>query len=181
MEYDVIIVLNIWLSNIKIKRTEKPKEAENCQTMLSPPTLSWRHLKARCLELPDICLPLMLFFPGWVRESPLLRKRGCMQTFKPLLTSVNKISGSKSEACLISSNNSRGWTSLVAQWLRIHQPMQGIWAQAGKIPHAAEQLNPRATTTEACEPRARAPQQEKPPQWEARAPQRRRVAPARRN
>ena len=30
-----------------------------------------------------------------------------------------------------------------------------------------------ATTTEAHAPRARAPQQEKPPQWEARAPQRR--------
>ena len=37
-----------------------------------------------------------------------------------------------------------------------------------------------ATTTEARAPRARAPQQEKPPQWETRAPQRR-VAPARRN
>ena len=41
-------------------------------------------------------------------------------------------------------------------------------------------LSPRAATTEARMPRARAPQQEKPPQWEARAPQRR-VAPARRN
>ena len=38
----------------------------------------------------------------------------------------------------------------------------------------------RATTTEARGPRACAPQQEKPPQWEARAPQRR-VAPARHN
>ena len=41
-------------------------------------------------------------------------------------------------------------------------------------------LSPCATTTEARVPRARAPQQEKPPQWEAHAPQRR-VAPARRN
>ena len=41
-------------------------------------------------------------------------------------------------------------------------------------------LSPWATTTEARMPRARAPQQEKPPQWEARAPQRR-VAPARPN
>ena len=41
-------------------------------------------------------------------------------------------------------------------------------------------LSLRATTTEARMPRAHAPQQEKPPQWEARAPQRR-VAPARRN
>ena len=45
---------------------------------------------------------------------------------------------------------------------------------------APQLLSPRATTTEAHTLRARAPQQEKPPQWEARAPQRR-VAPARRN
>ena len=38
-------------------------------------------------------------------------------------------------------------------------------------------LSPRATTTEAHMPRACAPQQEKPPQWEACAPQQR-VAPA---
>ena len=41
-------------------------------------------------------------------------------------------------------------------------------------------LSLRTTTTEAHVPRARAPQQRKPPQWEARAPQRR-VAPTRRN
>ena len=41
-------------------------------------------------------------------------------------------------------------------------------------------LSPHAATTEGCAPRARAPQQEKPPQWEAHALQRR-VAPARRN
>ena len=39
--------------------------------------------------------------------------------------------------------------------------------------------SPHATTTEAHMPRARAPQQKKPPQWEARAL--RRVAPACRN
>ena len=41
-------------------------------------------------------------------------------------------------------------------------------------------LSLRAATTEARMPRARAPQQEKPPQWEARTPQPR-VAPAHRN
>ena len=41
-------------------------------------------------------------------------------------------------------------------------------------------LSTRAATTEACRHRARAPQQEKPPQWEARAPQQR-VAPASRS
>ena len=73
----------------------------------------------------------------------------------------------------------------------------GFWS--GKIPHAQEQLSPCATTTEAAhsrtrnynsrartlqlqepKPRACALQPEKPPQWEARAPQCR-VAPARCN
>ena len=39
-----------------------------------------------------------------------------------------------------------GGTSLVAQWLRIHLPLQGT--RSGKTPHAAEQLSPSATTTE---------------------------------
>ena len=73
-------------------------------------------------------------------------------------------------------------TSLVAQWLRIRLPMQGHGFEpwSGKIPHAAEQLSPcatttepalqspRATTTEARTPRAPAPQQEKPPLAAAR-------------
>ena len=41
-------------------------------------------------------------------------------------------------------------------------------------------LSPCAATTEACTPRTHAPQQEKPPQWEACALQQK-VAPARRN
>ena len=41
-------------------------------------------------------------------------------------------------------------TSLVVQWLRICLPMQGHGFEpwSGKIPHAAEQLSPCATTTE---------------------------------
>ena len=51
----------------------------------------------------------------------------------------------------------------------------------GSIPGpGGSHMPPFATTTEARAPRARAPQQEKPPQWEARAPQQR-VAPARLN
>ena len=46
--------------------------------------------------------------------------------------------------------------------------------------HKPQLLSLRATITEAHVPRARAPQQEKPPQWEARAPPWR-VAPACRN
>ena len=66
--------------------------------------------------------------------------------------------------------------SLVAQWLRTHLPMQGtqvralVWEDPTCRPR---QLSPCTTTTEARAPRARAPQQEKPPQWEARAPQQR--------
>ena len=93
-------------------------------------------------------------------------------------------------------------TSLVAQGLRICLPMQGTrvralvredptcrgatkpvhhnyWACALE-PASHNYRSPWATTAEAHGPRARAPQQEKPPQWEARAPQWR-VAPARRN
>ena len=78
--------------------------------------------------------------------------------------------------------------SLVAQWLRISLPMQGTWVWAlvwedSHMPQsswarAPQLLSPHPTTAEAHAPRARAPQQEKPPQWEAHAPQRR-VAPAR--
>ena len=49
----------------------------------------------------------------------------------------------------------------------------GIDPWSGKIPHAVEQLSPCAATTEACRPRACAPQQEKPLQWEGSTPQRR--------
>ena len=99
--------------------------------------------------------------------------------------------------------------SLVAQWLRTHLPVQGTWVRAlvredptppgatkpmrhnywARMPrllslssraHEPQLLSPHATTTEARAPRARAPQEEKPPQWEAHALQRR-VAPAHRN
>ena len=90
--------------------------------------------------------------------------------------------------------------SLVMQWLRIHLPMQGTrvralvreyptchgatkpmchnyWACALE-PASYNYWSPHDTTTEACMPRACALQQEKPLQWEARAPQWR-VAPCR--
>ena len=60
-------------------------------------------------------------------------------------------------------------------WARVPQ-LLSLHSRA----HAPQLLSLRATTTEACAPRARAPQQKKPPQWEARAPQRR-VALAWRN
>ena len=91
-------------------------------------------------------------------------------------------------------------TSLLVQWLRIHLPMQGIqvralvwedptcrraakpmhhnyWACAlepvchNYWAHVPQLLSPRATTTEAHTPKARAPQQAKLLQWEACTPQ----------
>ena len=60
------------------------------------------------------------------------------------------------------------------QWLRIRLPMQGtqvrslVWEDptvcGAAKPSAPQLLSPGATTTEAGVPRARAPQQEKPPQ-----------------
>ena len=87
-----------------------------------------------------------------------------------------------------------GGTSLVAQRLKIRLPMQGTQAQtlvwedptchgeAKPVSHNywACTLEPASHNYWACSPRAHAPQQEKLPQREAHAPQRR-VAPARRN
>ena len=92
-------------------------------------------------------------------------------------------------------------TSLVAQWLRSHLPLQRTRVRAlvredptcrgatkpvhhnylslRSRAHVPQRLSPRATTTEACAPRACAPE-EKPPQWEACAPQQR-VDPAHHN
>ena len=83
----------------------------------------------------------------------------------------------------------------MAQWLRIHPPMQGtrvqalVWEDPTCVPqllslcsraHKPQLLSLCAATTEAHAPRVGAPQQEKPPQCEARTPQQR-VAPAGRN
>ena len=85
-------------------------------------------------------------------------------------------------------------TSLVAQWLRICLPMQGtrVWSlvredatcrratKAVYHNYGACALEPTSHNYWAHTPRAQAPQQEKPLQWEACAPQWR-VAPARCN
>ena len=67
------------------------------------------------------------------------------------------------------------WASLVAQWLRIRLPMQGtrVPALVREDPTCRGATKPVRHNYWACAPRAGAPQQEKPPQWEARAQQRR--------
>ena len=82
--------------------------------------------------------------------------------------------------------------SLVAQWLRIRLPMQGTWVRAliwedptCRGAHVCQNYwacapQPASHNYWARTPRAHAPQQENPLQWEAHAPQWR-VAPARCN
>ena len=68
-------------------------------------------------------------------------------------------------------------TSLVAQWVRIRLPVQGIRVRSLVLEDPtcrAEQLSPApqllSLRSRAHPPRAGAPQQEKPPQREAHAP-----------
>ena len=68
----------------------------------------------------------------------------------------------------------RGATKPVRHNCTLEPVSHNYWA------HVPQLLSPRATTTEAHMPRARALQQEKPPQWEAHTPQWS-VAPARCN
>ena len=77
------------------------------------------------------------------------------------------------------ATKTRDRASLVVQWLRIRLPMQGTRVQAlvredptcrgptkpvRSRAREPQLLSLRATTTKACAPRARALQQEKPPQ-----------------
>ena len=72
--------------------------------------------------------------------------------------------------------------SLVAQWLRIRLPMQGtrVRALVWEDPTCRGATRPVSHNYWTCASGACAPQQERPRQWEARAP-RWRVAPACRN
>ena len=72
--------------------------------------------------------------------------------------------------------------SLVAQWLRVRLPMQGtrVRALVWEDPTCRGATGPVSHSYWVCASGACAPQQERPRQWEARAP-RWRVAPACRN
>ena len=74
------------------------------------------------------------------------------------------------------------WASLVARWLRVCLPMQGtrVRALVWEDPTCRGATGPVRHNYWACASGACAPQQERPRQWEARAP-RWGVAPARRN
>ena len=72
--------------------------------------------------------------------------------------------------------------SLMVHWLRICMPMQGtwVWALVWEDPTCCRATRPVSHNYWACASGACTPQQERPRQWEARAP-RWRGAPARRN
>ena len=66
----------------------------------------------------------------------------------------------------------RGRASLVAQWLRICLLMQEtrVWALVWEDPTCRRATRPVSHNYQACASGACAPQQERPRQWEARAP-----------
>ena len=91
---------------------------------------------------------IILFYPGWPR--------------------FNQVNPLKAEF---------SWTSLVVQWLRIDLPMQGTWVQSlvpeGPVFYGTSKPthhNPVLRLLKPVIPTACAPQQEKPPQREARHP-----------
>ena len=60
--------------------------------------------------------------------------------------------GMKADKLTCTEKNQMPRTSLVAQWLRIHLPVQGTWVQSlgprAKILYASGQLSPCVSTTE---------------------------------
>ena len=99
---------------------------------------------------------------------------------KPTLTENHFLrwSHEKNPLKVLNQNSTHG-TSLVAEWLRICLPMQGTQAQS-LVREDSTCLRASKSMLHnywACMPRACTRQQEKPPQWEARASQQR-VDPA---
>ena len=65
------------------------------------------------------------------------------------------------------------WIFLGVQWIRVRLPMQGtwVWSLVLEDPTCHRTTKPVHHNYWALRPRASAPQQKKPPQWEAWAPQ----------
>ena len=135
-----------------------------------------------------ITIPFNFFF--WIFEFYLFFYRAGSYPFLILQCTLEKWVRQGPKITFHFKKNQWG-TSLVAQWLRIRLPMQGtrvrslVWedptccgaTKALRHNYWACALKPVCHNYV---PRARAPQQEKPLQWEACASQRR-VAPARCN
>ena len=134
-------------------------------------------------EHKDILLYISLEEPGPCPKAVLLFLdcSSLVSAFPPSRSLITETCSRASIAARLRSEDGLG-ASLVAQWLRICLPMQGtrvralVWEDStcrgatGPVSH-----NYWAWASGAC-----TPQQERPREWEARAP-RWRVAPTRRN
>ena len=70
-----------------------------------------------------------------------MSSRGALRLGKYLVPSFSKLVFALLHYKIL---RTKFWASLVAQWLRIHLPMQGTQFEpwSGKIPRATEQLSP---------------------------------------
>ena len=151
------------------------------------PTLGTRYYSYFCIpDFQESRTSTLFFFSSWLRHVWHTAFKKCLFNISDFVSLCD---------FYIELLINQGRTSLVAQWLRIRLPMQGTrvralvrkdptcrgatkpvrhnyWACTLE-PASHNYWSPCATTTEARAPKARARQQEKPPHWEVRAPQRR--------
>lgn len=105
MEFGVIILLKAWFSNVKIRYAGESKEAENGQTMLCHLLISRDILRQNAYNCQISALPLLP--SSWLIEAEhphYLENMCASRLINHYISSVNKISGGKREACLTSSN-----------------------------------------------------------------------------
>ena len=155
--------------------------------MITPASsLPWETLYSHTIMPPQIlqnsggiCLVGTLLIHPMFSRSTHSRWR---QTSLPSLYLPLTLGNQCSIVCSNSLSNHYPGTSLVVQWLRIRLPMKGtrVGALVRGDPTCHGATKPVCHNYWACTPRARAPQQEKPTQWEGRALQGR-VAPAHRS
>ena len=145
-------------------------EAASCNT--SSRIRAWRAPNVKAAVVHGLRTPEILLFPS--RLPPALL------AFRFHISAGSYVSSCPSNPLRSSKHNSGA--SLVAQWLEIRLPMQGtrVRALVWEDPTCRGAAGPASHSYWACASGACAPRQERPRQWEARAP-RWRVAPARRN
>ena len=145
-------------------------------------TLSVSVLRACVTSSPALCLCVVTkSTDSWVRMAGL---KSCVALGRLLNVSRPQFSHLKKKRIIITSS---GFNEILAQglpwwphgWKSACQ-CRGRWLdpRSRKIPHAAGQLSPRCHNYWSPGPRAHAPLQENPLQWEAHALQQR-VAPVR--
>ena len=145
-------------------------------------------------SLPSYYIPYLTVKPlrSWLKCLLLLRFTRCLTCVLKLYVGTSRVAqwlriclqmqGIWVQALVQEDPTCCGATKSVRHnyWACILEPSSHNYWACILEPSSHNYWSLRATTTEACVPRARAPQQEKPPQWEACVLQRR-VAPARHN